>query len=447
MENDKYKNPEALYKIFMNRWFVLLLLLTAHTLHAQEQLTLQDAIAKALEYNYDIRIAQVNAQQVSANNTAGNAGMLPNINATGGMTVGSTNNHTEFIDGRVQDVTNAASVSYNGAVNLNWTLFDGGRMFLLKSQLNKLEDMGAVQLKAQIQSTISQVIQAYAQVVLQKQQGVAIDTGLSLAKVRMTISQLKYETGSSAKVDYLQARVDYNTRRSDSLSQQSALTAAFATLNALMGVDAYTMYTVDDSLQTDITLQPADKQQLENINLSLDVARRSAEVSKLNERIARSYYLPQLDLRGAYTYSYTKSEAGFSVFNRAYGPNGGLNLNIPIFQAGNIRREVKVASLQAMRDQLLYDKQHTELGRQYRTAWRNYEVSVAAYKLEKENLGYAKENIDIQRALLRVGIANILQTREAESSYVEALVRFYQSVYNLKVNETQVLEMENKLVR
>lgn len=431
----------------MNKWFVLILLLTTNALHAQERLTLQDAIAKALEHSFDIRIARTAAQQASANNTAGNAGMLPNVNATGGITLGSTNTHTEFIDGRVQDVSNAGSVSYTGALNLNWTLFDGGRMFLLKQQLNKLEDIGAVQLKAQIQTTVSQVIQAYAQVVLQKQQGMAIDTALSLANVRMAISKVKFETGLSAKVDYLQARVDHNSRRSDSLAQQSALTAAFATLNALMGVDAYTSFEVDDSLAADITLQPTDKQQLENINLTLDLARRNAEVSKLNARIAKTYYLPQLDLRGAYTYTRTESEAGFSVFNRAYGPNGGLNLTVPIFQGGNIRREAKVASLQAMRDELLYNKQNTELGRQYRTAWRNYEVSVAAYRLEQENLGYAKENIDIQRALLRVGIANALQTREAESSYVDALVRFYQAVYNLKVSETQVLELENKLVQ
>jgi len=424
-----------------------MLLLGVNAVQAQERLTLQDAIAKALEYNFDIRIARVDASRAAANNTAGNAGMLPNINATGGFTAGSANTHTEFIDGRVQDVTNAASFSYNGAVNLNWTLFDGGRMFLLKNQLNKLEEMGSVQLKAQIQSTISQVIQAYAQVVLQKQQGVAIDTGLSLAKVRMAISRVKFETGSSAKVDYLQARVDYNTRRSDSLAQQSGLTAAFANLNALMGVDAENIYTVDDSLRTDLALQPADKARLEHVNLSIDLARRNAEVSKLNERIARTYYLPQLDARGAYTYTRTKSEAGFSVFNRSYGPTGGLNLNIPIFQGGNIRREVKLASLQAMRDQLLYDKQNTETGRQYRTVWRNYEVAVAAYRLEQENLGYAQENMNIQRARFRVGIATTIETREAESSYVDALVRFYQSVYNLKVSETQVLELENRLVK
>ncbi len=431
----------------MNKWFVLILLLGAGALHAQERLTLQDAIAKALAYNYDIRIAKVAADQASANNTAGNAGMLPDINATGGLTVGSANTHIEFADGRVQEVNNAASLSYNGAVNLNWTVFDGGRMFLLKKELNKLEKLGAAQLKAQVQATISQVVQAYAQVVLQKQQGVAIDTGLALAKIRMAISQLKYETGSSAKVDYLQARVDYNARRSDSLSQQSALTEAFANLNAWMGTDPYASYIVDDSLAADLSLEPADKEQLEDINLSLVVAKHNAEISKLNERIARTYYLPQLDLKGGYNYSYTKSQSGFALFNRSYGPTGGLNLNIPIFRGGNIRREVKVASLQSMRDQLLYDKQNTEIGRQYRTAWRNYEVAVSAYQLELENIGYAKENMDIQRARFKVGIATTLETREAESSYVDALVRFYQSVYNLKVNETKVLELENKLVQ
>jgi outer membrane protein len=431
----------------MNKWLFLVLLVSGNVLHAQERLTVQDAIAKALEYNYDIRIARATAEQAAANNTTGNAGMLPNVNATGGVTVGSANTHIEFADGRVQEVNNAASLAYNASAALDWTLFDGGRMFLLKKQLNKLEDIGQVQLKEQIQRTVSQVIQAYAQVILQKQQGVAIDTGLALAQIRMLLSQVKFETGTSAKVDYLQARVDYNTRRADSLNQQSALTAAFANLNVLMGVDAYNSYIVDDSLVVDTALVPTDKERLEDVNLALDISRRNAEVSKLNERIARTFYLPQLDLRGAYNYSYTKSQAGFALFNRSYGPTGGLNLNVPIFQGGNIRRQVKVASLQSMRDQLLYDRQNTELGRQYRTAWKNYEVAVSAWRLEQESITYAKENMNIQRARFRVGIANTLETREAENSYVAALVRYYIAVYNLKVNETLVLEIENRLVK
>ncbi len=431
----------------MFRRFVILSLLVSNAAVGQERLSLQDAIAKALQYNFDIQVARKTADIAAANNTPGNAGMLPNINGTAGITTGTANTHIEFVDGRVQDVPNAGSVSYSAAANLNWTLFDGGRMFLLKSQLNKLEAIGEVQLRAQIQSTVSQVIQTYAQVVWQQQQGVAIDTGLSLAKIRMTLSQVQFETGASAKVDFLQARVDYNARRSDSLNQESAVSNARATLNALMGMDALVDYKVDDSLALNMELQAEDKERLEEVNLALDVTRRQAEVSKLNARVAKAAYLPTLALNGSYNYVRTESQSGFSTFNRSYGPTGGLVLNVPIFQGHNIHRLAKVASLQAMRDDLLYQKQNTELSKQYRIAWRNYEVSVGAYRLETENVKYAKENSDIQKARFRVGIATTLEAREAENSYVTALVRLYTAGYNLKVNETKVLELENELVK
>jgi outer membrane protein len=433
-------------KVFF-RVFVVLLLCT-QTLSAQERLSLDDAIAKALEYNYDIRIAQTDAKAAAANNTAGNAGMLPNINATGGVTLGSTNAHTEFADGRIQQVDNAGSFNANAAANLNWTLFNGGKMFLLKKRLNVLEEAGAIQLKAQIQGTISQVIQAYAQVVWQKQQGVAIDTGLALAQVRIMLTKLQYESGLSAKVDFLQARVDYNARQSDSLAQVASLNASYATLNSLMGIDPFTTsYDVEDSLRINMDMKPEDPERLEDVNLSIAYAKRTAEASKFAARAERSDYFPVLALNGGYNFTYTKSQSGFSLFSRGYGPTGGLTLNVPIFNAGNIRREVKIASLQAMRDQLSYDKQTNEVSRQYRTLWRNYETSVAGYTLESQNILYAKENNDIQAARFRAGIATTIETREAENSYVQALVRFYTAVYNVKVNETLVLEVENELVK
>ena len=433
----------------MNRFTFLLIpaLLLPLLAFSQERLTLEDAISRTLAHNYDIRVARVTAEQASANNTAGNAGMLPNVNATGAYTVGSANTHNEFADGRVQDKAGALSQGTSGSVLLNWTLFNGGKMFLVKKQLSELEKIGEVQLKAQVQSTVSQVIQAYAQVVLLQQQLVAIDTGLILAKVRMLLSQAKYETGASAKVDYLQARVDYNARQSDSLYQVAGLTGSFATLNALMGEDADKVYLVDEAMDADMALEPKDKELLRRMNPALELARRNAYVSELNAKIARSNYLPQLTLNGGYNYNRTASQAGLSLFSRTSGPSGSLNLNVPIFQGGNIRRTARVASLQAFSDELLYERQQTELGRQYRTAWSNYRVSVRAYRLEEENIKYAKENLDIQKQRFSVGVATTLETREAENSYVQALVRLYTAAYNLKVNETVVRELEGTLVQ
>jgi outer membrane protein len=430
----------------LKRLFILMILVPVAAI-AQDRLTLDDAIAKALEYNFDIRVSKIAAEQAAANNTLGNAGMLPNINGNAGINTGLTHSHIEFADGRVQEANNAQSVSYNAAVTLNWTLFDGGRMFIEKRRLSELERIGDVQLKAQIQATVSQVIQAYAQVVFQNQQGIAIDTALALAELRMFLSRVKYETGASAKTDYLQARVDYNARQSDSLKQVSALTSSFTNLNVLMGEDPYRTYIVDDSLQVNMALEPTDKERLQDINLSIDIARRNAYVSKLDARIAKTYHLPVVGLNGSYAYSHNQSGTGTLLFSESYGPTGGLTLNIPIYQGGNINRQAKVASLQAMRDDLLYAKQNTEIGRQYRNAWRNYEMSVADYKLEQQNIRYAKENIDIQQARFRLGLGNTLEVREAENSYVQALIRFYTAVHDLKVNETIVLELENALIK
>ena len=431
----------------LNRILTILLCVGVFNANAQERLSLQDAIARAMEHNFDIRIADVTAQQAEANNTLGNAGLLPNLNGTGGVNVGSSNTHIEFADGRVQEVNNAATFSYNGAVTASYTIFAAGRAWLIKKQLSANEQLAQVQVREQMQVVVSQVIQAYARVVWQQQQTVAIDTALALAQVRMILSQVKFETGASAKVDYLQARVDYNARQSDSLSQIASLNTAFADLNFLMGDDPYKTYNVDDSLPLDVSLQPKDRERLKDLNLSIDIARRSAEVSKIDARIARTYMFPSVGASAGYNYNYSKSQAGFALFNRSSGPTGGLNLNVPIFQGGNLRRQTKVATLQAFRDELLYERQNTEIGRQYRSAWKNYEMSVAAYDLEQENIRFAKENLDIQKARFRVGIATTLETREAENSYVLALTRLNTAAYNLKVNETRVLELESALVR
>lgn len=424
-----------------------ILLLSGTVATAQQRLTLSDAIAKALEHNFDIRIAKTALQQAERNNTLGNAGFSPNVNTTAGVTTGSANTRIEFADGRVQEVANAASVGYNGAVSLGWTLFDGGRMFLNKKLLNTQEAVASAQLKERVQAIVSQTVQAYAAAVFQKQQGVAIDTALVLAKTRMILSQVKYETGASAKVDFLQARVDYNTRQSDSLTLESQHISSLATLNALMGEEADKLYVLDEELQMNTALQPTDKDRLKDLSPSLQIARQNAEASELSAKIAKSFMLPTLSVNGTYSYNRTQSQAGFALFNQSYGPSGGATLNMPLFQGGNLRRQAKVASLQAMRMQLTYDWQNTELSRQYRTAWGNYEMALAAYKLEQENIGYAKENLDIQKARFRVGIANTLETREAENSYVQALQRLFTAAYNLKVSETKVLELEGNLVK
>jgi outer membrane protein TolC len=425
---------------------LIFLLLLPFAAGAQESLSLDSAIAKALRYNYDIRISDITAQQAAVNNTPGNAGLLPNIGATVGNTYSNNSTLLQANDGNTINRSGFA-YGYSAGLNLNWTIFAAGRAYLVRKQLTALQKISEAQFKAQVQATVSQVIQAYALTVYNHQQITALDTSIELARARMELSQAKFEIGTSAKVDYLQGRVDFNASRSQLRSQEAALESARASLNALMGEDETNTYDVADSLILNLALEPTEKDRLRSANPLLEAARINADLGKIETRIARTFYFPTIDLSAGYNYNYTNSQSGQFAINRGFGPTGGLGVTIPIFQGGNVRRQVRVASLQALSDELAYGRQNTQLSRDYRAAWSSYQTAVSTYRLEEESIGYARENLDIQKARFRVGIATSLELREAENSYVQVLARKNTAAYNVKVNETRVLELESRLAQ
>lgn len=414
---------------------------------AQQRLTLEDAIARALKKNYDISIAELASEQAARNNTLGNAGFSPTISAGGSYSGSKANVLNDLANGTQQVNPNATNKSLNPALSASWTIFDGGRMFLVKKQLNELEVLGNLQLQAQMQLVVSRTIQTYARAVLQQKQRYAADTALRLATTRMQLANLKFTNGSGAKVDYLQARVDYSARQADSLTYLSQFADACDSLSVLMGERDNNLYIVDDTIIANMNLQGMDQDHLRDFNLSLQSYKTSAAISQTNADIAKTYFLPTVTLTGSYYYTRTNSATGFALFSRSYGANGAVNLSVPLFQGGNVRRQSKVASLQAMRDELAYERENSIIGRQYRTAWRNYKLAVAAYYLALENIKFARENLDVQVARFRVGVGTTLESQEAENAFVDALIRLYTSQFNVKTYETQVLELENKLVK
>jgi outer membrane protein len=430
--------------------FFLSLLLSGTVVRAQDStalLSLHDAIDAALDQNFDIRISKVQLDQARANNTIGNAGMLPAVTAIGGFNGGITDAHIELAAGGTQDRKGARSQTLSGAVQLDWVLFDGLRMFTNKKRLSELESIGSTELKRQVQSTIASVIITYAGVVREKEQLVALDTAMALARVRMELAQKKFEIGTSAKTDYLQAQVDFNASKAASLIQGAALRQAKDSLMILLGRNQLANYDVEDSLHLNKNLTYKDKDQWMDNNFSVQLARQQKTLSEYDLKLATGAQLPVLDLSTAYNYNRTQNGAGATLFNRVYGPQAGLNLSLPLFNGFNLQREKKVAKLEVFRQDLIVDQLQTSIAARYRTAWRAYDNALKSLDLEKENIKYAQENVMIQQARFRVGVANTLELREAENSYVVALARLVDAGYTVKITETQLLQIENGLVK
>ncbi len=451
---DKERNlPSRMTRIMKYALWPSLLLSLSLSVQAQEAasqdslLSLTDAVAAALDQNFDIQIAKVQLDQAKTNNTIGNAGMLPSLNAVGGINGNITDAHVELATGDVQNRKGARSQTLSGAVQLDWILFDGLRMFTNKRRLEELQQIGNTSLKQQIQSTVSQVIIGYAEVVRQKQQLMAIDTAMSLARVRMDLAKKKFEVGTSAKTDYLQAQVDYNASRSALLTQSALLRQAKDSLMIMLGRDQFINYDVQDSLHLNKELVYRDKEQWMDRNFSVQLAQQQKRLSEYDLKLANGAQYPVLDLSASYNYNRTQNGAGVTLFNRTYGPQGGLNLTLPLFNGFNLQRQKKVARQEVFRQDLMVQRLQTSLAARYRTAWRSYDNALKSLDLEKENIGYAEENVMIQQARFRVGVANTLELREAENSYVAAMARLVDASYTVKITETRLLELENNLVK
>lgn len=69
-------------------------------LRGQEMLRLTDALALALEKNFDLRIVGVDKESARIQNTPGEAGILPRLSLDADLDAAQRDSRQEFVDGR-----------------------------------------------------------------------------------------------------------------------------------------------------------------------------------------------------------------------------------------------------------------------------------------------------------------------------------------------------------
>ena len=121
---------------------ILILLMTFAVASAQEILTVDDAIAIALKSNFDILVAQNDAEIAQVNNTPGNAGMLPEVRATGSVNYEVNTIRQKLKAGEENKFSALPTNSVSAGTELSWTLFDGGKMFVTRKKLDEIEALG-----------------------------------------------------------------------------------------------------------------------------------------------------------------------------------------------------------------------------------------------------------------------------------------------------------------
>ncbi len=435
-------------------FFIAAFCITTLLINGQPRsLNLNDVIATSLQNNYDIQLVRNDAAFAALDYAYANYSLLPRLNATAGLLNNNNNQQQVLADGTKRESKGIRSNNISTSLNLNWTLFDGFRMFIARDRLNRLVELSELQIKGQVITTVAQVMQLYYDIIRQQQQLQALSEQIGLSEERFKIAQYKFDIGTGAKPDLLQAQIDLNAQRAASLTQQTTINKIKEQLNQLLVLPVNTDFSVADTTITfnpDLTLDSITTAVI-TTNPDLLLAQRNLTLSELDLRLRRAERYPIVEFNSAYNFSRTDNKSVINPFQPLFNQNKGLNYGfsaiIPIFNGFENRRLQKAARLNIQSQQLLYDRTAALVNTSISNAFKDYELFKQALVLEEENLLLVRENIFIARERYRLGISTFLELREAQQSLADATNRLINARYNAKIAEIELLRLRGDLVK
>ncbi len=442
----------------MKRFLITILFFSSISAGAQRMLTLDEAIAIALKNNYSIQLSRNDSMVAQLNNSYRDAALYPTLNANTGITFNNNDQLQKFSDGTTRERNGVKSSNLQAALSLNWTLFDGMKMFATRDKVAEFVKLGELGIKNQVVNTVADVINTYYNIVRLKQQVKAVDEQISINEERVKLAEYKLDIGVGAKPDVLQSKVDLNAQKALKLEQMNAIEQQKEILNQLLNAKAAaadspsTFYEVSDSIPINTAISLGDVQAgIESTNPLLLLAKKNIDIARLTlkERIADKY--PTVGFSSNYNFSKTDNKAVVNPFQPLFSRNNGFNYgftaSIPIFNRYNVKRQIQQAKLDINYQQLIYDNQQSLLSLSVINAYKDYEQQKKALALEEENILLARENVNIVLQVYKLNSTTLIQLKEAQLSLQQAYNRLIAARYNAKLAETELMRLKGELVK
>lgn len=432
--------------------FLFILCFTGAALAQQHVLSVEEAIAATLKNNYDIQLLRNDSSSYALDNSYAKAAFLPRINGTSGLVFNNNDQKQKFTDGTKRQSKGIQSNTLSGSIQLNWTLFDGFKMFATRDKLAEFVKLGELNIKNQMVTSIAAVINNYYNIVRQKQQLKAIEEQMGINEERVQLAEKKLSLGLGAKPELLQARVDLNAQKAARLKQQTLIEQLKEGLNQLMNVTMNTRYEVADSIPFNKDIILGDIMNgVEKNNPSLMVIKKNMDIAQLTLKEKKAERYPVVSFNSAYNYTKTDNKSVVNPFtplyNRNNGFNYGLGITIPILNGFNVKRQVQQTQLDIDYLKISYASQKSKIDLGITNAFKDYELQKKNLALEEENILLAKENVFIAVERLRLGISTSLELRETQKSLEQAYDRLIAARYNTKVAETTLFMLKGDLVK
>lgn len=416
--------------------------------NAQNILTKEAAVQKALEHNYGIRIAKNNVAVAENNASVFNTNHLPTLSSSAGATYRNDNQDIVRQDGSETSITGAETKSYNASVTLNYTIFDGlGRKYNYK-QLKQTKQLTELQARETIENTYLEIFNLYFQVAQLSENTQNLKQALDISKTRLERAQYQYDYGQNTKLEVLNAEVDVNNDSINLLNARQQFTNAKRNLNVVLGVDQGIDYDVETQVNF-LELLNLDEllEKSKSNNVTLQQNDKNILISKYNIKANRANYLPTIGLSSSYGWNNSiNPSTSFLAESTTSGLNAGLNFSWNIFDGGRTKTQVANAKIALENQEILRAQQLDVIANSLTNAWEDYNNKLFIYRAQQKNLETATNNFDRSNEKYKLGQVSSIEFRQSQINLLNAQTAVNVAKYDAKLKELELLQLSGDIL-
>lgn len=414
----------------------------------QDTLSLNAAILRGLQNNFQVQIFEERVEISKLNNAWGTVGRFPSVGL--GLV-----NRNQYVDqpnpGNPTTSLNWYSSGVAPSVNVNWLLFGGFGVKMNKDKLELLESLSMGNSALIVENTIQAIILAYYKVLLEEEKLLILDDVKELSGDRYDYEMARKELGSAVTFDVLQAKNSFFSDSTNYLLQELNVKNAYLSLNLLLGEPEQTKFQLTDTFQIQTPLYVYEDLQNAMISSNKNLLNQyiNQEILKKEIGIQRSTAYPTINMGAGVDYSkfwYRDVDFNPMFDNNSFGYYVNFSLNFNLFNGGNTRRAIEGARISERIGQLETRELEQTLGNYLLNQYDLYFIRKQLLEVAEVNIESASLNLEISTEKFRNGSINSFNYRDVQLIYLNAAFRRLEAIYNLIDTRAELLRLTGGIV-
>ncbi|WP_163407896.1 TolC family protein [Flavobacterium ajazii] len=435
---------------------ILTLFAVINGTYAQNTLTLEKCIEKALDQSLQLKSDNYDLEKTKASIGQAYSTLLPSINGSASyqyyFDVATSILPSESFGGQAGSysaVQFGVPQTKSAGITLNQTVFNASSLIALKAAKAYLK-LNHLQIQSSKEELIYNITATYYNIQTIDKQIDLSNNNLNNTEKLLKSTQDQYKAGLATQTDVDRLLVTRDNSAASVESSRNSREKYYNLLKLLMNVS------LNDSIQvvpfTDIELDAIALQQAsfnaENKTNYLQIVENKT-ITNLQRKNISYGYLPTLSMTGNLSYSgYYTSSNPLKNLNDKWYPSSyiGLNLSVPVFDGFSKKFQIKQKDFELKKLDIQAEQTILQNKKDVADATADLNSNFITYENQKRNFVLAQKVMkDIesqyQNGLVKVSdyINSNTELQSAQNNYITAIINIKQAQLNLKKAQGELI--------